>query len=415
MVRRFLILVFALALSNSAWSAQRFLRASYEGPLRDSLKVASRALHVSPSFSSFVLPTYDKAFKELLNDSEVRNSLFRGFVDETIQSSEILGLSNRTLKDQDQVTMESVGVFLNRYKSLIDDYSDKNPSVKHRKSAALSANTLVHELATKYYKPLCTLFPLAEKESYMDFTCCLEDGSTILVEMQVRTEPYWNSRALAYAARVYSSQLVRGQSWGKLKKVYAINILGGHEPSKGKDVRYSWETHAGRDDDGKSSVLKRYQLVNLHNPTDKIPDLEIIQIFPQLFLRDSTKLKDLGLKDTQASLATEWLELFKDAQMKNKTYVDQKVKDQGVKKAYGILERKELADNYQEWVEKYGPRHADEIVQEAAAAKEEGKEEEKREIAKSLLRDKIDKDVVARNTGLSIEQVMELSKNIGSE
>lgn len=411
MVRRFFILVFALALSNSAWSAQRFLRASSEGLLHNGFKVASRAIHLSPRLSSFVLPTYDKAFKELLNDSEVRNSLFRGFVDETIQSSEILGLSSSPLKDQNQVTMESIGSFLNRYQSFIDDYLDKNLSVKHKKSAVLSTNTLVHELATKYYGPLCRLFPKAEKEGFRDFTCRLEDGSTILVEMQVRTEPYWNSRALAYAARVYGSQIVRGQSWGNLKKVYAVNILGGYDLSKEKNTRYSWEAHAGLDSDQKPSVLKRYQLVNLHNPTDKIPDLEIIQIFPQLFLPNSTKLKDLGLKDTQALLATEWLELFKDAQMKNKTYVDQKVSDPGVKKAYGILERKELADNYQEWVEKYGPRHADEIVQEAAAAREE----EKMEIAKRLLRDKIDKHVVARNTELSIKQVEELLKNIGSE
>lgn len=387
MTKRICLFVSLLILSNSAWSSQRFLRVGTEGLVQDGLQLASKTLRSSVRFFkqgfeptqrlfNFVLPTYDKAFKELLNDADVRNSLFRGFVDETIQSSEILGLSNKTLKDQDQVTMDSVGAFLNRYKPIMDDYLAQNPSsAKHKKAPALNAGTLVHDLATKYYNPLCKLFPVAEKETYMDFTCCLKDGSTVLVEMQVRTEPYWNSRALAYAARVYSSQLVRGESWGNLKKVYAVNILGGYEPSRGDDIRYAWKSHAGHDEDGTSSVLKRYQLVNLHNPKDKIPDLEIIQIFPQLFLRDSTKLKDLGLGVDQVSLATEWLELFKEAQMKSKIYVDQEIKDLGVKKAYGILEKKELADNYKEWREEYGARYADNIVQEAAAAREKALEE----------------------------------------
>ena len=354
-----------------------------------------------PTNFDFVLPTYDKAFKDLLHDTEARNSLFRGFVDGTIQSSEILGVSNKFLKDKDQVTMDSLGAFLNRYKPIMDDYLAKHPATKSKKSAALNANTLLHELATKYYDPLCHLFPVADKESYMDFRCSLKDGSTVLVEMQVRTEPHWDSRALAYAARIYSSQLVRGEPWGNLKKVYALNILGGYDPSRKGNVRYTWAKHAGDDRDGTSPVLKRYQLVNLHNSADKIPDLELIQIFPQLFSGNSTKLKELGLGDDQVSLASEWLELFKAAQMKSKSYVDRQVKDQGVKRAYSILGNKKLADNYREWVTKYGPAYADNIVQEAASAARKNSIK----IAHEMKKLNIPKDKIIIATGLSSAEV----------
>jgi predicted transposase/invertase (TIGR01784 family) len=357
-----------------------------------------------PADFDFVLPTYDKAFKELLHDTEARNSLFRGFVDGTIQSSEILGLSNKSLKDKDQVTMDSLGAFLSRYKPIMDEYLTNHPSTKSKKAPVLSANTLMHDLATRYYDPLCSLFPVADKESYMDFRCSLKDGSTVLVEMQVRTEPYWNSRALAYAARIYSSQLVRGESWGKLKKVYALNILGGYDLSREGNVRYTWAKHAGDDHDGKSPVLKRYQLVNLHNSEDKIPDLELIQIFPQLFLSDSTKLKELGLGDDQVSLASEWLELFKAAQMKSKSYVDQ-VKDQGVKRAYSILGKKKLADNYKEWVQKYGPAYADNIVQEAAAAFERGKTETTSRAIRAMKKRGISSQEIADELGVAKSEV----------
>lgn len=357
---------------------------------------------------TYVLPTYDKAFKELLHDSEVRNSLFRGLVDDKIESSEVFGLSNKNLKDQQQITIDSIGAFLKKYESFIVQYQGTHKP----KGTKLDASTLVHELATKYYEPLCALFPVADKESYMDFTCHLKDGSTVLVEMQVRTEPYWNSRALAYAARIYSSQLARGQSWGKLKKVYSLNILGGYEPSVGSDVRYTWVSHAQKKPDGTPVVLKRYQLVNLHNPADKIADLEIIQAFPQLFEGGTAGLKALGINDVQALAMAEWLELFKEAQMKTKTYVEQHVTDPGVKKAYSILEKPELADNYKEWREKFGPAYADNIVQEAAAAKEEGEqiglEKGKVEVARSMKIEGITAVVIKKCTGLSLEDIEKL-------
>ena len=157
----------------------------------------------------------------------------------------------------------------------------------------------------------------------------------------------------------------------------------------------------GDDRDGTSPVLKRYQLVNLHNSADKIPDLELIQIFPQLFSGNSTKLKELGLGDDQVSLASEWLELFKAAQMKSKSYVDRQVKDQGVKRAYSILGNKKLADNYREWVTKYGPAYADNIVQEAASAARKNSIK----IAYEMKKLNIPKDKIIIATGLSSAEV----------
>jgi len=337
-----------------------------------------------PTSSDFVLSTYDKAFKEFLHDTEARNSLFRGFVDGTIQSSEILGLSNKSLKDKDQVTMDSLIAFLSKYKPIMDEYLAIHPVTKSKKVPELSVNTLMHDLATRYYETLCSLLSLAEKVSYMDFRCSLKDGSTVLVKMQARSEPYWNSRALANAARIYSSQLARGESWGEVEKVYALHILGGYDLSREEDVRETWkEKYAVDNRDGTPSVLKRYQFVNIHDSEDKIPDLEFIQIFPQQYLNDSTKLKELGLDDDQVSLASEWLELFKAAQMKSKLYVD-RVKDQGVRRAYSILGEKGLADKYKEWVTTYGPVYADNIVQEAVAAERTGERTARLEIARAM-------------------------------
>ena len=61
----------------------------------------------------------------------------------------------------------------------------------------------------------------------MDFVCKLDNGEFSLVEMQVLPKDYWDERTLAYAALFYGKQLCKGQDWPDIRKVYAINILGG--------------------------------------------------------------------------------------------------------------------------------------------------------------------------------------------
>ena len=56
--------------------------------------------------------------------------------------------------------------------------------------------------------------------------CRLDNGEFILVEVQVKPQDFWDSRALCYAAAFYGNQLKRGEDWPKLKKVIAINLLG---------------------------------------------------------------------------------------------------------------------------------------------------------------------------------------------
>ncbi len=114
------------------------------------------------------------------------------------------------------------------------------------------------------------------------------------------------------------------------------------------------------------------------------------------------------MNDVQDLAMAEWLELFKEAQMKTKTYVEQHVTDPGVKKAYSILEKPELADNYKEWREKFGSAYADNIVQEAAAAKEKGEQNGKVGVARSMKTEGIPAVVIKKCTGLSLEDIEKL-------
>ena len=65
----------------------------------------------------------------------------------------------------------------------------------------------------------------------MDFICRLDTGENILVEMQIISYDYWDQRALAYVAAVYSKQLRRGGRWNDIKRIIGIYILRGRQRS----------------------------------------------------------------------------------------------------------------------------------------------------------------------------------------
>ena len=239
----------------------------------------------------------------------------------------------------------------------------------------------------------------------MDFSCRLKNGDMVLVETQVRPQDYWNQRALAYAARAYSNQLMEGDSWGKLKKVYSINILGGVEfSSVDKSDAYTWKTKIKPMRDKSFPFVKKYEIININDSSDKIPHLQIIQLFPQLFDPSvSTSEANVTLHPSEA--LKEWLELFKEAHKKDKKYVMEHVRDRGVQSAYDILAKHEPGDQYKAWKDTFGPKVAEQLVQSKAA----GINEATLKIARNLLKSKMSIENIALNTGLSVEKIKSIS------
>ncbi len=402
-----------ISCSSSSWALSPFMEAS--SLIRSTLRLTPRAIgrfySDHTSVHPYAVATYDNAFKDIMMEETARNSFFESAIDQEVASSELISLSFNSKKghDQDQIAADTIGDFLAKYEAVISTFVDEHPPEKRgSKKPSLSLDSFAKEIAYKYYKPLCNLFPSQSKKGYMDFSCRLKNGDKILVETQVRPQDYWNQRALAYAARVYSSQLMEGEFWGKLKKVYSINILGGVEFSGlYRSDTHSWENKINPMKDQSFPFIKRYEITNTYDANDKIPHLQIIQLFPQLF--DSNIASKANVTLHPSDRLKEWLELFKEAHKKDKKYVMENVKDQGVKSAYDILARHEPGDQYKAWKENFGPKIAEQFVQEAAAAKEEGKAQEKRDIAKRLVENKklSDQDI-SDASGLHLDEIKKL-------
>ena len=417
---RSLIIVSFISITSSTHAISSLL-AEASSLVRPLFRSVARS--TKRSYGTYAVATYDSAFKEIMMDETARNSFFTSVIEEDVTSSEPISLATSTKKSQNQVAADTIGDFLEEYASVMSKFiKDHPPKKETSKRVILSLESFAKEMAYTYYRPLCNLFPSQSKKSYMDFSCRLKSGDVVLVETQVRPQDYWNQRALAYAARAYSNQLMEGESWGKLKKVYSINILGGVEYSSVEKVdTYTWRTKVTPMKDKSLPFVKRYEITNFYDSSDKIPHLQIIQLFPQLF-DPTTPTSESNVQLHPSESLKEWLELFKEAHKKDKNYVKEHVKDQGVQNAYGILAEHEPSDQYKKWKEMFGPKVAEQLVQfkekERTEGRTEGRAEGKKEgineVAQNLLKSKtkMSLEEIANLTGLSIKEVQTLSETI---
>ena len=70
--------------------------------------------------------------------------------------------------------------------------------------------------------------PLAypdEKPGSLDVLIVLSDGSRMNLEMQMYFYEFWDSRILFYLSKMFSGQLKKGDSYGKLRRCIHVSIL----------------------------------------------------------------------------------------------------------------------------------------------------------------------------------------------
>ncbi len=64
------------------------------------------------------------------------------------------------------------------------------------------------------------------KDSYLDVKAQLAEGATVIIEMQVLNVESFAKRVVYNTAKTYSTQLIRGEGYFKLKPVIALTITG---------------------------------------------------------------------------------------------------------------------------------------------------------------------------------------------
>ncbi len=220
------------------------------------------------------------------------------------------------------------------------------------------------------------------KDSYLDVKATLFDGKTVIIEMQVLNVLGFEKRVLYNAAKAFSIQLGVGEDYTLLNSVIALTIT-------------DFEMFPGND-----RILSRYRLKENNDLTDYSDDIELI------FVELPKFKKTLDNLDT---LIDKWLYFLKSANQLES--VPPSLGDvAAINHAFTVAKQSKLSRKELEVLENremflHDNRNA--ILKARQDGKTEGRQEERLEIARSLL-DLLDADTIAQKTGLSIAQVQKL-------
>ena len=216
-----------------------------------------------------------------------------------------------------------------------------------------------------------------------DVLCETPGGERIIVEMQNRSQPYYKRRSIYYAAQAVVRQGERGKGWQyDVKAVYCISFLNFQQNDISERFRVDVTL---MDMETKQSFSELLRLIYLQLP---------------LFTKDYTECEN----DFER-----WICVLKDMDIMNR--LPDAAKNSVFKKLAEIGELSSLT--YEERL-KYDDalkRYRDTLAVMEGQKQEgfrEGMEKGKAEIARNFKNDGIPLDVIARNTGLSIEEIEKL-------
>ncbi len=217
------------------------------------------------------------------------------------------------------------------------------------------------------------------KDTYLDVKAELSDGTIVIIEMQVLNVQSFGKRVLFNAAKTYAFQLQSGEGYRMLKPVIALTLT-------------DFEMFSGREH-YVSRFIYREKTDSFIYPEN---DIELVFIELPKFTKELNQLE---------TITDKWIYFIKSA--RSLTEIPDNMDNiPELNQAFVIanqanLTREELEDIERREMFIYDQQGA------VALAREEGREEEKRAIARNLL-SQLDDNAIAQITGLSLEAVQGL-------
>ncbi|TAF46317.1 MAG: Rpn family recombination-promoting nuclease/putative transposase [Sphingobacteriales bacterium] len=208
------------------------------------------------------------------------------------------------------------------------------------------------------------------KVTIVDVKAKDQSNKNYIVEMQVAEVDGFDKRVLYYASKSYSSQIDRGDLYEKLNPIFFIGILD-FEVTQNKDY------------------ISRHKIIDTQTSENFIKDIEFNFIELPKFNKQEIEL---------TSVIDQWVYFIKNAE--DLEVIPENVKDKGLKIAY------EDAIKYN-WTKEELDAY-DYVLMREQDDRGVISLKVKKEIAKKFLSSGSSVELIALNTGLTIEQVKKL-------
>ena len=236
---------------------------------------------------------------------------------------------------------------------------------------------------------------LSDKSNVLDIRAEINGKVEIDIEMQVATQNYIEERLLYYWSKLYSRTVSKGESYEKTKRTVAILITDFEIKSKKNKPYYHF----------------RYKAVDVKNlkKIEEVYESILTEDF-EIDIIELPKIKKLDIKtikDKKSRELISWANFLINPDSTGVGEMDE------IKEAKEELEKIRL-DEIESWRAEMRQKFiADEKVRRISAledGEEIGARKKQIEIAKKLLKEKVDIKIIISATGLTKEEIEELKK-----
>ncbi len=223
---------------------------------------------------------------------------------------------------------------------------------------------------------------IGDKLSVVDIKATDEKHRWYDIEIQVKEQKYYGKRAIFYLSEIYSNQLAESDSYDKLKKTIIISLL---------DFDYFLND-------------KRYFRRCCYK------DFDTNELYPELDFADlyfvELRKFDNEYKNIKTTL-DRWITFLNRASEIDKDNIPKELQDPEIIQAINTIETMSLNAKEREYYENQKKVMRDEmsVIQTAV---ENAIDNRNIEFAKGLKADGITNNIIAKNTGLTIEQIEKL-------
>jgi len=222
-----------------------------------------------------------------------------------------------------------------------------------------------------------------EKVTYLDISCVDQLEHHFIIEMQVAKEASFLQRSQYYAAFALSNQLKKGDLYNKLQPVIFIGIMNELLFSKNKNA------------------ISHHLICDMHTHEQSLKHLEFHYVELNNFHK---KLHQLD------SNIDKWLYFLKKADSLE-TIPQEFASSKEFKEAFHVLEQSLWTSAEKKaYLKSLDAINRDFRLQEGMI--EAGVQKGKEDVAINLLKMNIDTAIISQSTGLSIEQINEISQEL---
>ena len=236
-----------------------------------------------------------------------------------------------------------------------------------------------------------------KKDSVVDVRCTDQLGRQFIVEMQLYWNRYFQQRVLLNASKAIVKQLKEGEGYNLIQPVYCLNLVN--------DVGF---------ESGPDEFYHDYAIVNVEHSDRIIKGLRLVFI-------ELPKFKPKTIAEKK--MAVLWLRFLTEIGSRTEVAPAELLENEDTRKALSIVEKSAMDEAQLYAYEKFWMSLTDEegflearyekgLKKGRAEGREEGRaegiEETNRENARKMKADNMPAELIAKYTGLTIEQINSL-------